>query len=478
MDKVLLVARREYLAYVTAWGFWLGLMFTPLILGLSIGLPFLIQKTQPARYFTVIDPQGEFQKGLMSELNGRQDRAAISILSSASPLAGGDEFSEANVEKYKALREAGASVDEAMQQTLPAARTAVPSQNFVFVEPPANTIQGLSSYLLGETEVDGPLGPRPLYGAFIVLEDRIEYWSNDVVTRELMNIGAMVSEDIARDKAYDSAGIDRTTILDAIKAAPPVEPRSPSVASSSGEISFADQAPFFIALILSGMLWLLIFSVVNYLLTGTIEERSNKIFDTLLTSISLGQMLTGKLLGVLGLSLTLIGVWSMASLLFALMAQNQIPPDIAEGLMQVASPKLLVPTLISFALGYLMYGALFLALGSLCDTIQEAQALLSPVFIVMMIPLLMIPVAINSPDSALLGALSWVPLLTPFLLILRIPNDLPFWLFALQILWMAGFTLFVIWGGTRVYRAGAVHGMGMADLRRSLGQVFGSKPKA
>ena len=88
--------------------------------------------------------------------------------------------------------------------------------------------------------------------------------------------------------------------------------------------------------------------MVNYLLTGTIEERSNKIFDAILTSISLPQLLTGKLLGVLFLSMTLIGVWATSSLVMSFFLRDAIPPDVAAAMGELANPKLIIPTLISF----------------------------------------------------------------------------------------------------------------------------------
>ncbi len=477
MDKILLVARREYFAYVTAWGFWLGLLFTPLILALSAGLPMLIEKTQPARYYTVIEPDTSFSDALRSELSERQERIAIEILDAAPEALGGLAPDDA-VEQFEARRAAGDTVEEAFSAVLPgAARSALPSQSFVEVPPPARSLDGLRPYLQGEALVSGQLGERALYGAFIVLEDRIEYWSEDVVSNDLSRTARNVSEDLARQAAFDAAGLDPQIIEIAINNARPVESRSPSVADADGEISFADRAPFFVALALSFMLWLVIFSVVNYLLTGTIEERSNKIFDTILTSVSLPQLMTGKLLGVLGLSLTLIGVWGGASGAFALSASSQIPPEVAQALSQILQPKFLIPFFLSFVLGYLMYGAMFLALGSLCDTIQEAQALLSPIFIMMMLPLLMLPVSIESPDSPLLGIMSWIPLMTPFLLILRIPTDLPLWMTLAQIVWMAGFTALMIWAGTRVYRAGAVHGAGISEAREWAGKLVGLKSK-
>lgn len=472
MGKIFLIARREYLAYVTAWGFWLGMIFTPLILLLAGGLPILIEQTQPVRYYTIIDETGDFRAAFQAEMDERRERAALELIRATQ-----GKNADA-VKSFEALRDGGTDLKTAMEAVSPGMSMTIPNQPYRYVPPPAGSIEEIAPYLTGERSVTAEDGSRTLYAAFIVFEDRIEYWSEDVVNPELAQWGERVSRDLARQSVFHAAGIDEAVLDKAIEEARPVKSLSPSVADTAGEISFADRAPFVLSWGLSFLLWLLIFSVVNYLLTGTIEERSNKIFDTLLTSISLPQLLTGKLLGVLGLSLTLIGVWSSASGVMMLTAASNIPPDVAEGLRAALGPRLLVPTLMSFVIGYLMYGALFLALGSLCDSIQEAQALLSPIFIVMMIPLLMIPVSISSPDSGLLNTLSWVPLLTPFLLIMRIPNDMPLWLISAQILWMAGFTLLVIWVGTRVYRAGAVHGAGLSEARSWVMGLFGRKAKA
>lgn len=469
MDKIYLVARREYLAYVTAWGFWLGLLFTPLIIVLAAVLPSLIEQTQPARYYTVIGGDGQFEAALDKELSRRLDDIAIKAIEDRGTASSQLEL----IKQFQSLRDDGTSAETALSKVLSDGEITLPSRSFIKVAPPARTLEALKPYLRGTSLVNGALGERPLYAAFIVHDSHIEFWSEDVLAPELQLLGQRASEKLAVDAAFEKAGISSDFTALARKSALEIQARSPSVSDQSGAVSLSDRMPFYVALGLSGMLWLLIFSVVNYLLTGTIEERSNKIFDTLLTSVTLTQLLSGKLLGVLGLSLTLIGVWGGVSGLLALSAGDQIPAELALGLSEVLNPGLLVPTLVSFALGYLMYGAMFLALGSLCDSIQEAQALLSPIFIVMMIPLLMLPVSINSPDSPLLEILSWVPLLTPFLLILRIPADMPVWMIALQIAWMALFTFLVLKGGTRVYRAGAVHGAGLNEARGWFKGLFG-----
>jgi ABC-2 type transport system permease protein len=72
---------------------------------------------------------------------------------------------------------------------------------------------------------------------------------------------------------------------------------------------------------------------------------------------------------------------------------------------------------------------------------------------------------------------SWVPLFTPFLLILRMPSDPPLWETLAQMALMAVTTALIVWGATKVYRAGAVHGAGIGDLMGMIKGAMGMKPK-
>ncbi|MEO0883515.1 MAG: ABC transporter permease, partial [Pseudomonadota bacterium] len=214
----------------------------------------------------------------------------------------------------------------------------------------------------------------------------------------------------------------------------------------------------------------------QYLLMNTIEERSNKIFDTLLTSVRLPQLLAGKLAAVFGVTLTMMGSWGFLSLAFVLIGAASVPAGMLEpvwlGLETIARPEILLTALISLVLGYLMYGVIFVAIGSLCDTIQEAQTLISPLMMLLMLPLIAISFTLNDPNSTFVNAVSWFPLFTPFLLILRIPTEPPVMEVLAQMGLMATTTVFVMWLATKVYRAGAVHGAGIGDamdwVKRSL----------
>ena len=78
-------------------------------------------------------------------------------------------------------------------------------------------------------------------------------------------------------------------------------------------------------------------------------------------------------------------------------------------------------------------------------------------------PMFMIMLAFNDPTSPIVEAVSWVPIFTPFLLILRVPNDPSIWVIIAQIGLMAVTAFVILWLSTKVYRAGAVHGAGVSD---------------
>ncbi len=444
MSAILLVARRDYLGYVTAWGFWLGLLLTPLILGVFMLAPVLAASSQPARYFTIVESGDSFTQAVRAELQDRAGQTAPDL-----PRAG-------------------------LTGSLPAvpeARPASPSPAFILVPPPASGPDELAAFLAGEKLVPTAAGPRPLFAALIVSDPSgtIRYLSKNLQAQALLDIARAAERKVAEDRVFAAAGVSSRLIDDARSARRDVVAQrvGSGGAGRALDVTLQDRAPFLVSIGLAFILWFLIFSVVNYLLMGTIEERSNKIFDSLLTSVRLPQLLTGKLLAVLVLSLTLMAFWSSGSILLTWLASSQLPPGLVAQMsilgMAVLKPMILGPALISFVLGYLIYGALFLALGSLCDTIQEAQTLMTPLIVLLMVPLFMLTIAIDDVGSPAIAAMSWVPLFTPFLLILRMPTDPPLWEVLAQLAVMVLTTGLILRLATQVYRAGAVHGAGLGD---------------
>ncbi len=464
--SIYLVARRDYLGYVTAWGFWLGLLLTPVLLGVGMIAPALAASSEPVRHFTVIDAGNQFRDALLAEME--RDRTAqlrfqIETLQRLAPGDGGDAL-----ERFDAALERGAPLEEALAQSGSGETVSLPQRSFAYVAPPAETIDDLRPWLMGERQVETADGPVSLFAALVVTADGIEYWSENVTEGGLKALARNAATKLARTQVFASENVD-PAILERVAAATPQieEKRVRAEADASSEVTLADRAPYIVSIAIAFILWTLVFSVVNYLLMGTIEERSNKIFDALLTSVSLPHLLAGKLLAVLAVSLTLMAVWGIGGTAMTVLVGTALPSGAASMIETFAlaalDPAILLPALFSFLLGYLMYGALFLALGSLCDTIQEAQTLMTPLLVLLMVPLFMLVIAIENPESAIINVMSWVPVFTPFLLILRMPTEPPLWEVASLLALMGVSSMVILWLATRVYRAGAVHGAGVND---------------
>ncbi len=478
LRSIYLVARRDYLGYVTAWGFWLGLLITPVLFGLGIMLPSLAASQTPVRYFTVIDVNGAFERAVATEMDQRANTMARGMIETTGFLVGEAE-TEAALERYDAAIAAGQAPADALAAASPQlAGVEIPAGDYELVPPPARDIEGLRPYLSSALKVDTPEGPRALFGALIFNGEEIEYWSESASFSGITGIARRAADKMAQDTVFSQENVDPGILDRIVEQRPPItEKLLREDVTQSAEMTIADRAPQFVAVGLTFLLWTLIFSVVNYLLMGTIEERSNKIFDTLLTSVKLPHLLAGKLIAVLAVSLTLMSVWSLGGTAVTLAGisamSEEVRSVVTAGVAAALDPAMLVPALISFVLGYLMYGSVFLALGSLCDTIQEAQTLMTPLIILMMVPLFMVTIALQDLESPIIGAMAWVPIFTPFLLILRMPADPPLWEVLGQLGLMTLATLAILWLAARVYRAGAVHGAGVNDamgmLKRGVG---------
>ncbi|MEL6213431.1 MAG: ABC transporter permease, partial [Pseudomonadota bacterium] len=465
MRNTWLVFVRDYLGYVKAWGFWLGVAATPLIILVFVGIMILNETNQPIRYYTIVEQDGLYQSALQNEFDDRARRAARLTLEAQERLTGVDgEMTQ----RFDAAIANGATVDAAMEEAGAGETFASPTGDYIFVPAPAETPDALRPWLLGEQLIDGPEGEKPLFAAIFPGPDGIEYWSENVTVAELRLELKRASEKVARRQVFEGENVDLDILKRAEDAAPDIlqkRARPEAEQATEGDaVTIADRAPFFAAVGIAYVLWLMIFSVIQYLLMGTIEERSNKIFDTLLTSVRLPQLLTGKLAAVFAVTMTLMGSWAIAGTLIFGGVGAALPAsvtnDLNTALSAILDPKLILPALISFFIGYVMYGAVFMAMGSLCDTIQEAQTLLSPMMMLLILPGLMIGVAFSDVESPIVAAFSWVPIFTPFLLILRMPAEPPLWEVLLQIGLMTAVAMLIIWAATKVYRAGAVHGAG------------------
>jgi len=152
-----------------------------------------------------------------------------------------------------------------------------------------------------------------------------------------------------------------------------------------------------------------IFTGGQLLLRAVLEERSSRVIEVLLSTVSYNDLMAGKILGLglLGLTQSVIYllVGSLAGSHFGL---SLITPSIA-GLY-----------LVYFALGYLLYAGIYIGTGALFDSEQEAQQAIQIISLVAVVPMLLWSVVIESPNSLLVNVLTYIPLVTPFFMMVKI----------------------------------------------------------
>jgi ABC-2 type transport system permease protein len=478
MHQVFLVARRDYLAYVGAWGFWLSLFTAPLLLSALLFGPLLLARAEPPRVLAVVAERAADADLVRAAFTtGARENAREEIegyVRAAAPFVAQTALAAFDAEPDRARAIEAARAVIAANAPNAAAAFPSPSPRYLIAVAPAQNIDGVRPFLDGSrTLADG----RTLYGAINIRRDSagapiIEYWSINLQHDEPTNVARRALRLEMQREALTRQGVaaeeaDRLNDLN-----PQVTQFDPRPGAGAGEVTLRERAPFFAAVALSYTLWSVVFSVANMLLTGVIEEKSNKILDTLLTSVTPLEMLMGKLLGVAAVSATLFAFWgALGGGLLGMAANEMSNSFVGQIAAAFLEPRLIAAFVVGFIAGYLMYGAIFLALGSLCESIQEAQTLMGPVILVLAMPMLLIGPAMDNPNAPIIEAASWVPLFTPFLLLIRAPAGLSWGDIAGMGALMLVTVIVLLALAARVFQAGVVNQLSLTNL-------FGRKPKA
>lgn len=487
LRRTLLVARRDYVGYIKTWGFWLS-FFLPIIfavLAFFFGMG-TFGNIEPARYETIIDDTGANRAAIEARAQANFDRSRAAALKSAAKYM----LSDADTETLEAIiKDDG--VDPAMdfmKNKNPELfdKIKMPKNKTVFVNPPADTVEGLKPYLNGDKKfsVDGEA--VSLNGVLHIRNtDPIEadYWSRQVNAHTVKNLAQRYFRDKAEADYLAAKDLSRDDLVTIRDTALPVTFFDPSKAVTDNvddqKVSAKDRAPYFIAGILSMILWFTVFSGSYMLLTSMLEEKLNKLLEMMLASTRFSEIIFGKLIGVAALTMTAMLPYILLALgsLFAVIFYG--PPDLAEAVSAAFTWKLMIFFFIFLILGYVFYGALFIALGAMANSMQDAQTLTTPIMLILTACVLVVPHGISSPDSPILAFAAWFPLSAPFAALVRLPSDPPLWELCLSAGFLALLSIGVIWLAERLFRYGVLSGGGVKGLGAWFMRVVlrrGSKP--
>ncbi|MBI1805337.1 MAG: ABC transporter permease [Ignavibacteriae bacterium] len=248
-------------------------------------------------------------------------------------------------------------------------------------------------------------------GKSVMTDSIVEYRSENIGNiRVTENINSAL-RDLIVEKKLTAQGIDPKIVKDLTK---PIDLKTIKLAKSGKEEESGFGQVFFTAYIFMMIMFVLILTSGQILVRSMLEEKSNRVVEILMSSCSARELMTGKILGLSGLGLTQMSFWVLMGLLLKL--------KLAIPMIPVGSLLLI---LLYIILGYVLYAAIFVAAGSPVSTEQEAQQITSYLVMILVIPIVFAFTVTQNPNTTLVKVLSFIPLLSPSMMIMRIPNQMP-----------------------------------------------------
>lgn len=263
--------------------------------------------------------------------------------------------------------------------------------------------------------------------------------------------------------------------------------------TDKGEESGSAGASYGVGMLASILIYLFIFLYGVQVMRGVIEEKNNRIVEVIISSVKPFQLMMGKIIGIAMVGLTQFVLWVVLTMSISglvtqklskqldtqmeqsgAIAPSKMSPMGATSQMQqteeasgndvaqimdaintINFPLLIGAFLFYFLCGYLLYAALFAAIGSAVDNESETQQFMFPVTIPLIFSFVLASSSVvNNPDGPIAFWLSMIPLTSPIIMMVRIPFGVPVWQLVLSMsLLILGF-IGTVWIAAKIYRTG------------------------
>lgn len=514
-DKTILVAQRELTENVRTKSFWIGIFFFPILISAAIIIPILIEKNKEARRYAVVDRSG----WLLAAVEDRAAMPDLEKVFTAA-LERYREKGEAGIaELPEELRQTVARLDQAIATVTGTATPDAPGERQVIeavasliadlTRPegqqlrdmlPAEAVDALlrlresvrrwwselppeeaetygsrlakSRYVRVELDGGDPeslleelnrrVGDQELFAYFVIGEDPVEaegefkYVSANLTDDDLLRWFEGLASDVVRERRFAARDIDEEV---AAWVQEPLEftPRKVAKGGAEEDVDTQDKVRQWAPAAFAYVLWFAVFMISQALLTNTIEEKANRIMEVLLSSVSPIQLMAGKIAGIAATGLAMLGTWVVFFYLAVKFIPRLMGVKPSFDLSVIATDPVFIGSfLIYFLLGYLLFAALLVGVGSVCNSLKEAQNMQMPVTLLLMVPLfLLMPVA-QDPNGTLARIVSYVPPFTPFVMMNRAAGPPTTFEYVTTTAVLVASLAAALWAAAKVFRIGVL----------------------
>jgi ABC-2 type transport system permease protein len=196
-----------------------------------------------------------------------------------------------------------------------------------------------------------------------------------------------------------------------------------------------------------------------------IEEKGSRVIEVLLSAVTPRELMWGKLIGVGLAGLTQLGAWAIIGIAIAGTAATGVVAQLASFHIE---PAVFVYLVVFFVLGFMLFSSLFMTVGSVCTTDQDAQQLQGLITLPMIVPILCLMLLLQNPNSPLAVVLSLIPMFAPMILLARIILlQPPLWQILLSMALILGAVYLTMGFAARIFRVGIL----MYGKRPSLREI-------
>ena len=275
-----------------------------------------------------------------------------------------------------------------------------------------------------------------------------------------------------QNRRLEAKGIDPATYR-SVRADVNVEN---TIDTKEGEKKTHSGIALIISIVCGTLIYLMMIIYGAQVMRGVSEEKTNRVAEVIVSSVKPFDLMMGKIIGIGAVGLTQFLIW-MVLILLGQMAIPLIFPDIVntataaassvpsgaagmlqtmtEGISSLPITKIILTFIFYFLGGYLTYASLFAAVGSVVsEDQQEAQQMMFPILMPIIIGFVIMMQAVNEPNSSLAIFGSIFPLTSPVVMMGRITYDVPAWQLIVSMISLVLCFLLFTWITAKIYRTG------------------------
>ena len=441
LGRIVVIARREFVAAVFNKAFIIGVFLMPLMIGLSVWIPSLAErfKSDKVRTVAIIDRMAGSGTGARQAMEAL--RVLVQRAESKDPI-GRLEFEDAD---------AGTGENDLLEKKFELGERVRSGSLAAFFEISARgdkKTPGLTYYSGAAFDKDILTSVAARLAAITQLQASAPanplLWTRADKRYKPEELAQML---FAGSKSQENLILQRE--LPARDASGKVVDGKPVESMLRALIPIFSVLLMFMAVMVGG----------SPQLNGVLEEKMNRIGEVLLGSASPMEILCGKLIGMSLTGLVLSSIYLGGALFLGR----------SQGYLTEIQPEIPVWFLLFQVLALLMYGSLFIAVGSACSDLKQAQTMLTPVTLTASLPMLLMLPVIEDPNGNLARVASLFPPATPMLMLARLTAGarLAWWEPALGVALVLLATIATLWVAARIFQNGYLH-QGQAPSYRML----------